>query len=49
MSHRKFEKPRSGSLGFLPRKRSKRHQGKIRSFPKDDKSKKTSSYSIYGI
>jgi large subunit ribosomal protein L3e len=40
MSHRKFEHPRCGSLGFLPRKRSKRHQGKIRSFPKDDQSKK---------
>jgi len=25
---------------FLPRKRSKRHQGKIRSFPQDDKNKK---------
>jgi len=39
MSHRKFERPRHGSLGFLPRKRSRRHQGKIRSFPKDDPSK----------
>jgi len=40
MSHRKFEKPRSGNLGFLPRKRTKHHAGKIKSFPKDDKSKK---------
>jgi len=40
MSHRKFEAPRHGSLGFLPRKRTKKHRGKIRSFPKDaDKSK----------
>lgn len=36
MSHRKFEKPRSGHLGFLPRKRTRKHRGKIRSFPKDD-------------
>ncbi|SBT32885.1 60S ribosomal protein L3, putative [Plasmodium ovale wallikeri] len=39
MSHRKFERPRHGSLGFLPRKRCKRLRGKIRSFPKDDKEK----------
>jgi len=39
MSHRKFEAPRHGSLGFLPRKRTKKHQGKVRSFPKDDASK----------
>lgn len=31
--------PRHGSLGFLPRKRTKKHRGKIRSFPKDDKTK----------
>jgi large subunit ribosomal protein L3e len=36
MSHRKFEAPRHGSLGFLPRKRTKKHRGKIRKFPKDD-------------
>nr|PVC54079.1 ribosomal protein L3 [Theileria orientalis] len=36
MSHRKFERPRSGSLGFLPKKRSRTHRAKIRSFPKDD-------------
>jgi len=40
MSHRKFEQPRHGSLGFLPRKRTKHHRGRIRSFPKDDPSKK---------
>merc|ERR1711948_146309 len=40
MSHRKFEKPRSGHLGFLPRKRTRKHRGKIRTFPKDDASKK---------
>eukprot|EP00401_Gymnodinium_catenatum_P039626 CAMPEP_0117484638 /NCGR_PEP_ID=MMETSP0784-20121206/14558_1 /TAXON_ID=39447 /ORGANISM="" /LENGTH=431 /DNA_ID=CAMNT_0005279211 /DNA_START=72 /DNA_END=1365 /DNA_ORIENTATION=- len=39
MSHRKFERPRHGSLGFLPRKRTKHHSGKIKSFPKDDQSK----------
>jgi len=36
MSHRKFEAPRHGSLGFLPRKRARRHRGKVKSFPKDD-------------
>jgi len=35
MSHRKFEAPRHGNLGFLPKKRTKRHSGRIRSFPKD--------------
>merc|ERR1712168_172503 len=39
MSHRKFSAPRHGSLGFLPRKRAKRHRGKVKSFPKDDPSK----------
>jgi len=39
MSHRKFERPRHGSLGFLPRKRTKHHRGRVRSFPKDDKTK----------
>ena len=39
MSHRKFEAPRHGSKGFLPKKRSKRHRGKPKSFPKDDASK----------
>lgn len=39
MSHRKFEQPRHGSLGFLPRKRARKHRGRIRSFPKDDATK----------
>jgi large subunit ribosomal protein L3e len=37
-SHRKFEAPRRGSLGFLPKKRTKHHSGRIRSFPRDDAS-----------
>jgi len=39
MSHRKFEAPRHGSLGFSPRKRAARFRGKVKTFPKDDKSK----------
>merc|ERR1712154_642795 len=39
MSHRKFSAPRHGSMGFYPKKRSKRHRGKVRAFPKDDSSK----------
>eukprot|EP00249_Psilotum_nudum_P015794 c25524_g1_i1 orf=360-1529(-) len=39
MSHRKFEHPRHGSLGFLPRKRARRYRGKVKSFPKDDPKK----------
>jgi len=39
MSHRKFEAPRHGSLQYLPKKRTKSHRGRIRSFPKDDASK----------
>lgn len=35
MSHRKFERPRHGSLQYLPKKRTKHHRGRIRSFPKD--------------
>ena len=38
-SHRKFSAPRHGSLGFLPRKRCKRHRGKVKTFPKDDSTK----------
>jgi large subunit ribosomal protein L3e len=34
MSHRKFEAPRHGSLGFLPRKRCRRHRGRVKKFPK---------------
>jgi len=40
MSHRKFECPRHGHLGFAPRKRTRHFRGKIRSFPKDDPSQK---------
>lgn len=36
MSHRKFEAPRHGSLAFLPKKRTKHHRGRIRSFPRDN-------------
>jgi len=36
MSHRKFEAPRHGSLGFLPRKRAARFRGKVKSFPTDN-------------
>jgi large subunit ribosomal protein L3e len=39
MSHRKFEHPRSGHLGFLPKRRTKYTLGKIRHFPKDDAAK----------
>jgi len=39
MSHRKFEAPRHGSLGFLPRKRAMAHRGHIRAFPTDDAKK----------
>ena len=40
MSHRKFEHPRCGSLGFLPRKRTRKHHGHIRKFPKEKKTDK---------
>ena len=40
MSHRKFEAPRHGSLGFRPRRRTRHHRGRVRSFPRDDASKK---------
>lgn len=36
MSHRKFEHPRCGSLGYLPKKRSRHKRGKVKHFPKDD-------------
>jgi len=39
MSHRKFEAPRHGSLGFLPRKRTNHHRGKVKCFPRDDQTK----------
>jgi len=38
MSHRKFERPRHGNMGFLPRKRFSRLRGRVRKFPKDDES-----------
>eukprot|EP00761_Pharyngomonas_kirbyi_P011244 gb/GECH01011269.1/.p1 GENE.gb/GECH01011269.1/~~gb/GECH01011269.1/.p1 ORF type:complete len:406 (+),score=77.03 gb/GECH01011269.1/:1-1218(+) len=41
MSHRKFEAPRHGHIGFLPRKRCRRFRGRIKTFPKDDSSKPT--------
>lgn len=40
MSHRKYERPRRGNLGFLPKRRTRHHRGRIRSFPKDDQSQK---------
>ncbi|KAL1452556.1 hypothetical protein WDU94_006774 [Cyamophila willieti] len=39
MSHRKFSAPRHGSMGFYPKKRSSRHRGKVKCFPKDDPKK----------
>jgi len=39
MSHCKFEHPRHGSLGFLPKKRCRRGRGRVKSFPRDDASK----------
>jgi len=39
MSHRKYEAPRHGNLGFLPKKRSRTHRGRVRSFPNDDRTK----------
>ena len=39
MSHRKYSCPRKGNLGFIPRKRTKHHRGRIRAFPKDDRTK----------
>ncbi|RKO96971.1 hypothetical protein CXG81DRAFT_23734 [Caulochytrium protostelioides] len=40
MSHRKYEAPRHGSLGFSPRKRARSYRGKCKAFPKDDATKK---------
>ncbi len=39
MSHRKFEHPRCGSLQFFPKRKTKHHMGRIKSFPRDDASK----------
>jgi len=37
MSHRKFERPRHGNLGFLPRKRAQHIRGRIKAWPVDDR------------
>merc|ERR1711971_238199 len=36
MSHRKFEHPRLGSLAYLPKRRTRHHRGRIRSFHRDN-------------
>ena len=48
MSHRKFEAPRHGHLGFLPRKRAASIRGKVRSFPRDDQTKPVALTSFLG-
>ncbi|SSD61283.1 60S ribosomal protein L3 [Saccharomycodes ludwigii] len=48
MSHRKYEAPRHGHLGFLPRKRAASVRGRVKSFPKDDKSKAVALTSFLG-
>jgi len=40
MSHRKFEHPRQGNLQYLPKRRTRHHRGRVRTFPKDDPSSK---------
>ncbi|MEQ2219556.1 hypothetical protein XENOCAPTIV_019927, partial [Xenoophorus captivus] len=37
-SHCKFHAPRHGHMGFLPRRRSKKHRGRVRTWPRDDPS-----------
>ncbi|KAI7859065.1 60S ribosomal protein L3 [Circinella umbellata] len=39
MSHRKYEAPRHGHLGFSPRKRTRSHRGRVKAYPKDDAKK----------
>jgi large subunit ribosomal protein L3e len=39
MSHRKYSCPRKGNLGFVPRRRTRHHRGRIRSFPRDNNKK----------
>lgn len=39
MAHRKYKCPRNGSLGFLPKKRSKTIRGRVKAFPQDDADK----------
>lgn len=48
MSHRKYSAPRHGSLGFLPRKRAASPRGRVKSFPKDDKTKPVGLTSFLG-
>ncbi|XP_067426401.1 large ribosomal subunit protein uL3-like isoform X1 [Thunnus thynnus] len=48
MSHRKFHAPRHGHMGFLPHKRSKKHRGKARTWPKDDPSKPVHLTAFFG-
>ncbi|CAR26700.1 hypothetical protein ZYGR_0H05230 [Zygosaccharomyces rouxii] len=48
MSHRKYSAPRHGSLGFLPRKRCASPRGRVKSFPKDDKTKPVGLTSFLG-
>jgi len=40
MSHRKFEHPRCGSLAYLPKRRTRHHRGRVRSFPRDNTANK---------
>jgi len=40
MSHRKFESPRHNNLGFVPKRRTKHHRGRVRSFPRDNPAEK---------
>ncbi|OBA26668.1 hypothetical protein HANVADRAFT_52978 [Hanseniaspora valbyensis NRRL Y-1626] len=48
MSHRKYEAPRHGHLGFLPRKRATSIRGRAKAFPKDDSSKSVALTSFLG-
>ena len=49
MSHRKFNAPRRGSLGFLPRGRARHVRGHIRSWPKDDQTQKPQLTAFLGL
>merc|ERR1712088_1226887 len=49
MSHRKFSAPRHGSMGFYPKKRAKRHRGKVKAFPRDDAKKPVHLTSFLGF
>lgn len=48
MSHRKYEAPRHGHLGFLPRKRAASIRARVKAFPKDDRSKPVALTSFLG-